>query len=174
MENQKSSSTQIMLNYGLILGFVGILINVAVFAMGQTYDPHWGVAVVGIGVTIAIIILGIKKSKEMNEGYLSLGQALKMGLGIALISAIVGIIYTFIFTNYIEPEYYARMVEVQQQAILDKFPNFTDEQIEAANANVEKMTGPVFGFAMALIGSLFIGFIISLIGGLIMKKSKEE
>jgi len=174
MENQKSSSTQIMLNYGLILGFVGILINVAVFAMGQTYDPHWSVAVIGIGITVVIIVLGIKKFKEGNEGYLSLGQAIKIGLGMALISAIVGVIYTFIFTNYIEPEYYTRMAEVQQQAILDRYPNFTDEQIEAANASIEKFSGPVMATAFALIGSLFIGFIISLIGGLIMKKSKEE
>ena len=173
MENQKSSSKQIMLNYGLILGFVGILINVAVFAMGQTYDPHWSVAVIGIAAMIAIVVAGIKKVKELNNGFLSLGQALKVGLGIALISAIVGIIYTFIFTNYIEPEYYSRIIEVQQQTILDKYPNFSDEQIEMANANIEKFSGPAMGTAFALIGSLFIGFIIALIAGLIMKKSEE-
>ena len=174
MENQKSSSKQIMLNYGLILGVVGILINVAVFAMGQTYDPHWIIPVIGIAVMIAVIVAGIKKVKESNEGYLSLGQALKTGLGIALISALVGVVYSFIFTNFIEPDYYARMVEVQEIKFMEKYPNFTDEQIEAGKENIAKFTSPVFGTAMAIIGSLFLGFIFSLIGGLIMKESKEE
>jgi Protein of unknown function (DUF4199) len=174
MENQKLSSKQIMLNYGLILGLTGILLNVALFAMGNTYDPHWSFMVIGIAITIAIIILGVKKVKEVNGGFLSLGEAIKTGLGIALISAIIGIIYTYIFANYIEPDYYTRLVEVQQQSFMEKYPNFTDEQIEAGNASIQKMAGPIMTTSVALIGSLFVGFIISLIGGLIMKKSDEE
>jgi hypothetical protein len=174
MENQKTSSTQIMLNYGLILGFVGILINVAVFAMGQTYDPHWSVSVIGIIVTVLIIVAAIKKFKAGSDGYLSLGQALKIGLGTALVAAILGIIYTYIFANFIEPDYYARVIEVQQAAVLEKYPNFTDEQIEMANANIERFAGFGMGATMALVVSLFFGFIVALIAGLIMKKSKEE
>ncbi len=174
MENQKTSSKKIMLNYGLILGFAGIFINVAVFAMGQTYNPHWAVGVIGIIVTIAIIVLGIKKVKEQNGGFLTLGEALKTGLGIALISGLIGTVYTLIFTNFIEPEYYTRLLEIQQQKILETYPNFTDEQLETSMEMTKKMTGPVITSAVAIIGSLFIGFIISLIGGLIMKKSNEE
>jgi len=174
MENQTTTPKQIMLNYGLILGFTGILLNVALFAMGKTYDPHWSVAVIGIAITIAIIVMGIKQVKQINSGFLSLSEALKTGLGIALISGLIGVVYTLIFTNFIEPEYFARMAEVQQQKILETYPNFTDEQLEASMAMTEKMSGPVITSAMGIIGSLFIGFIISLIGGLIMKKSDEE
>lgn len=174
MENQQTSAKQVMLNYGLILGFAGILINVAVFAMGKTYDPHWSVMVIGILVTIAVIVMGIKKVKESNNGFLSLGDALKTGLGIALIAGVISVIYTFIFTNYIEPEYFERMAEVQQQKMLEQYPNMSDEQIENAMEMTKKMSGIGMTAAVSLIGSLFIGFIISLIAGLIMKKSEEE
>ncbi len=174
MENQQTSAKQVMLNYGLILGFAGILINVAVFAMGKTYDPHWSVMVIGILVTIAVIVMGIKKVKESNNGLLSLGDALKTGLGIALIAGVISVIYTFIFTNYIEPEYFERMAEVQQQKMLEQYPNMSDEQIENAMEMTKKMSGIGMTAAVSLIGSLFIGFIISLIAGLIMKKSEEE
>lgn len=174
MENQKSTPKQIMLNYGLILGFTGILLNVAMFAIGKTYDPHWSFMVIGMGITIAILILGIKKVKELNGGYLSLGEALKTGLGIALISGIIGAVYTLVFTNYIEPEYFTRMAEVQEQKMLEMNPSISDEQLEASLAITAKMSGPVIGSAMNIVGSLFIGFIISLIGGLILKKSDEE
>ena len=174
MENQTTTPKQIMLNYGLILGFTGILLNVALFAMGKTYDPHWSVAVIGIAITVAIIVLGIKKVKELNGGYLSLGEALKTGLGIALISGLVGVAYTLIFTNFIEPEYFNRMADVQEQKMLEQNPNMSDEQLESIMAVSKKMTGPVMAAAMNIIGSLFVGFIISLIGGLILKKSDEE
>ena len=173
METQKSSQTQIMLNYGLILGFIGILMNVALYALGKTYEPHWSQAVIGFAIMIAVIILAIKKYKDLNGGYLSLGDALKIGLGIALISGIISVIYSLIFTNFIEPEYYNRMAEIQQQKILEKYPEISDEQLEASMEMGKKFSGPVITSAFALIGSLFFGFIISLIGGAIMKKSNE-
>jgi hypothetical protein len=174
MKDQEMSPKQIMLNYGLILGFASILINVVLYAAGKTYDQHWSVGVVSIIITVAVIILGIKKIKELNNGFLSLSEALKTGLGIALISGLIAVVYTLIFTNFIEPEFFARMLEVQQQKMLEAYPNFTDEQLEASMAMAKKMSGPVMTSAIAIIGSLFIGFIISLIGGLIMKKSDEE
>ncbi|AMC10453.1 hypothetical protein Lupro_03935 [Lutibacter profundi] len=174
MENQTTTPKQIMLNYGLVLGLTSILINVIIFAIGKTYDPHWSVGVLGFIIMIVILVLGIKKMKEINGGYLGLGEALKIGLGIALISALISVIYTLIFTNYIEPEYFTRMAEVQQQKMLEAYPNFTDEQLEASMAMTKKMSGPFVTSAMTIIGSLFFGFIIALIGGLVMKKTNEE
>jgi len=174
MENQEITPKQIMLNYGLLLGFAAVLINVALYSMGKTYEPHWSVGVISIGVTVVIIILGIKKIKELNGGFLSLSEALKTGLGIALISGIISVVYMLIFSNFIEPEYFSRMMEVQQQKMLETYPNFTDEQLEASMEMAKKMSGPAISSAIAIIGSLFFGFIISLIGGLIMKKTDEE
>ena len=75
MEDQ-TSTKQIMLNYGLMLGFVSILISVANYAVGDIYKPHWAIQVVSLIATIAVIVLGIKKVKELNNGFLSLGDAL--------------------------------------------------------------------------------------------------
>ncbi|WP_372770098.1 DUF4199 domain-containing protein [Lutibacter sp.] len=174
MENQEISPKQIMLNYGLILGFALILFNVALYAMGKTYDQHWSVGVITTLITVAAIILGIKKIKELNVGFLSLSEALKTGLGIALVSGIIYAIYMLLFANFIEPEFFARMTEVQHQKMIETYPNFTDEQLEASAEMGKKFSGPVISSAAIIIGSLFLGFIIALIGGLIMKKSDEE
>jgi hypothetical protein len=173
MEDQ-TSTKQIMLNYGLMLGFISILLSVANYAVGDIYEPHWANQVVSFIATIAVIVLGIKKVKEFNNGFLTLGEALKTGLGIALVSGILFLIYFFVFTNFIEPEFYVRTLEVREQAILEGYPNLTDEQLEGAMAMQKKLNGPLFMSAIILIFSLFIGFIIALIGGLIMKKAKDE
>ena len=174
MENQEVSPKQIMLNYGLMLGFASILISVAVYALGKTYDQHWSVGVISSVVTIVVIILGIKKIKELNGGFLSLSEALKTGLGIALISGLIYVAYHLIFTNFIEPEFFTRMLEVQQQKLMETYPNFSDEQLEASMEMGKKMSGPFISSAFIVVGSLIFGFVIALIGGLIMKKTDEE
>jgi hypothetical protein len=173
MENQ-TTSKQLMINYGLLLGLISVLINVVLFAMGKIYEPHWSVGVLAFVITAVVLVMGIKKYKEINGGFLKLGEAIKIGLGIALISGIIAVIYNLIFTNFIEPQYYINMAEVQQQKMLETYPNMSDEQLDAAMEMTKKMSGPGMAAAMAIIGSLFIGFIISLIAGLIMKKSDEE
>ncbi len=174
MEDQKSTTKQIMLNSGLMLGFISILISVANFAIGDIYKPHWAVSVISIIATIAVIVLGIKKVKELNNGYLTLGEAIKTGLGIALVSGLVFLVYFFVFTNFLEPEFYARSLEVKEQAVLEMYPNLTDDQLEGAMDLQKKLNGPVFTSAILLIVSLFFGFIVALIGGLVMKKVEEE
>lgn len=53
-------------------------------------------------------------------------------------------------------------------------PEMTQDQINMARDMAEKFSGPFIRSAFQLIGALFIGFIISLIGGLIVKKSRPE
>jgi len=53
-------------------------------------------------------------------------------------------------------------------------PEMTTEQIDGIRSMQEKFSTPVIRSAFQIIGSLFIGFIISLIGGLIVKKSRPE
>ena len=174
MENQQTSTKQIMLNYGLYSGIAAIVISVLNYAIGNVYEPHWWVMVVSIIVSVAIIFLGIKSFKDSNDGFLSLGEAIKIGVGIALIGGIIGAIYMLIFTNFIEPDFYTKMGEVSNQKILDQYPDMSDEQLESAKAMAAKFQNPVMTGAFQLMGSLIFGLIISLIVGLILKNKREE
>ena len=176
MEDQPQVSRKsIMLNYGLLMGFASIIVALVNYVVSENlYEPHWLLMVGSLAVTIIIIILGIKKVKESNSGFLSVSDAIKTGLGISLISAIVYIIYLLIFYNMIEPEYFDNMVQFQEQMIIEKYPNFTDEQLEGAIKSSAMFANTGANITMTLIFSLFIGLIISLIGGLIMRKSDED
>lgn len=172
MENQKSSATQIMLNYGLMLAIISILINVVNYSFGDIYEPHWSIRAIGFILMVAFITLGIKKFKESNGGLLKLGEAIKIGLGISLISGLVSVIYTYIFTSFLEPEFFTTMLQIQEQAWIEA--GMDDASMDAARSMTEKMMGPGVTSAFIMIFSLFVGFIISLISGLIMKKSGDE
>ncbi|MFD0762552.1 DUF4199 domain-containing protein [Lutibacter aestuarii] len=174
MENQKSSSKQVILNYGLILGVVSVILSVAIYAMGKIYDQGFGVMFASFVIMAVIIFMALKNFRAGNNNLLSLGEALKIGLGIALVGAIISIIYNQIFINFIEPDFMENMMKVGEQKMLEQYPNMSDEQLESAKAMQQKMSSPLIGAAMGIVGSLFFGFIISLIEGLILKRSVEE
>ena len=155
MENQKSSSKQVMLNHGLILGLVSVLMSVVIYAMGLIYEQDWKVALLSFIIMAVVIFIGLKKFKEGNNDLLSLGQAIKIGLGIALVGGIIGVAYNQIFINFIEPDFMENMMKVGEQKMLEQNPNMTDEQLEMAKGMQEKMSSPLLGAAMGIVGSLF-------------------
>ena len=173
MEDQQKPTKTIALNYGLFLGIISILISVANYAMGKAYEQDWKIGLLSFIVMAVIITLGIKKFREANGGFLSLGQGLKTGIGIALIAAVIGIIYNMIFMNFIEPDFMEKMMEVTRENLLDN-PNLSEEMIDQQMEIVKKMSSPAINAGIALIASVFFGFIISMVASLVMKKSDEE
>lgn len=171
MEN-RVSPTGIMVNNGIILGVLIVLINVVIYALGQTSDPNPIFSVLQYLVPLAVIYLGIKKFRELNNNSLKLGEAIKVGLGISLIGGIILAIYTFVLVNYIEPEYFTKMAETVEAKMLESNPNVSDEQLEMSLSMMKKMSGTWISIGSVIMMSLFGGLIYSLISGLILKRDK--
>ncbi len=171
MENQ-ANSKNIILNYGLLLGGITILISLVVYASGNHLQPHWSVSLFSILSMIALIVLGLKKYKETNNDFLSWGQAVKIGVGISVIGALLSVIYNIIFVTYIEPDFMTQLMEVQTQGMLEQ--GMTEEEIDMAISVTEKFSSPYLSAAFGIIGSAIGGFIISAIAGAIMKKTEEN
>ncbi|WP_299679164.1 DUF4199 domain-containing protein [uncultured Tenacibaculum sp.] len=171
MENQ-ASSKNIILNYGGILGTISVFQGLIMYATGNHLKPHWSLSLIAIVLLIVIIVLGIKKFKVSNNGFLSFGQAVKVGVGIAIFSALISVIYQYIFISFIEPTYMEQMTEIQTQNWIDQ--GYSEEQIEASQEMAKKFSSPGITAAFSLIGSAIIGFIISAIAGAIMQKREED
>lgn len=173
MENQQTPTKKIILNYGGILGIVSVLISVTLYALGMQYEQDWKTGSIGIIAMAVIIFLGIKKFREFNEGYLSIGEALKTGIGIALIGALISVAYSLIFLNFIEPDFMANTMEKAEVDMIEKFPQLTDEQIEQQISMMKKFSTPAITSAIAIVFSLFFGFVFSLISGFILKNDQK-
>ncbi len=174
METQKTSIKNIAVTFGLLLALFSILTLVANYTIGDYPDQSTWISVVSILATIAIIVFGIKKFKVTNGGFLSLGEAIKVGLAIAVISGIIVAIYNYIFMTVIEPDFVNQSLEVARTKMIEQNPDMTEEQMEMALNMSSKFMTPGIMSTFAILGSLFIGFIISLIAGLIMKQNRPE
>ncbi|MGV6830418.1 MAG: DUF4199 domain-containing protein [bacterium] len=141
--------------YGLLTGLVIFIIHL-LFSKNFSYETNEVLGYISIFLSLSFIYFGIKHYRDkVNEGLLSLGQALKIGILIALLVAVGIAIADFIYTKFINPEWFAEY----EQMLIDQGKQ--DEIIE--------MTSEMAAVFMLVLVTI-IGFIISLISGLILQR----
>lgn len=168
METQPAKASKSILNYGVLLGIISVVMGVIMYVTNSYLDPSWVYTVVGLAISITIISIGIKAFKSENGGFLSIGEALKIGVGIALIGGIITSIWTFSLMTVIEPNYTEQMLDVQREKMVER--GMPEAQIEAAMEMSANFMSPWISIAIYLAVTLFFGLIIALIAGLIMKQ----
>ena len=72
------------------------------------------------------------------------------------------------------PKTLKKGLELSMDNIRAQNPEISQEAIDGARSIQEKMSSPLILSAIQIIFALFFGFIVSLIGGLIVRKSKTE
>lgn len=173
METTPSIKSTI-LQYGILLGIISVVFRLMIYFLDMHYTQEPSVGVVSILISITVIILGQYAFKKENEGYLSLSEALKLGMGIALISGIIGVTYQIILVNVIDPNTIDKMMEIARNKLIDDQPELSQEQVDQFVDMQRNFTTPGMTIAFGLIFSLFFGFVISLVSGLILKRNRPE
>ncbi|MCB0444103.1 MAG: DUF4199 domain-containing protein [Gelidibacter sp.] len=172
METEKPSIKPIAYSYGLYLALVSIVMLVIMYV--ANIQKSWPLSIISILLTVLVFVYGIKAYKQKNNGFLSLGDAIKVGLAIAVIGGIIAAIYSYIHYSYIYPEFVEITKDQARTQMLNSNPDMTEAQIEQAMKISGMFTTPLFFSFMSVIGSLFMGLIISLIAGLVMKKENTH
>ena len=169
MEENQPKTGKYSLNFGLILGLISVVFGIMLFTMDAHYSQDPSNTVISIVIMIAVIIWGIISFRKANGGFLTLGEAAKIGTGIALIAGIIGVIYTMVLANVMDPEFATKIAEVQK-AKAEADGLMTPEQIQ------QQYDGTInffwFSYPVILIFNIIAGLVIGFIGGLILKKSK--
>ena len=172
MENQQPKTGKFALNYGLLLGAIGIVYSLMKYFMDLQYQQTAADWIISILLILGILTLSIYQYKKTNHGFLKLSQAIKLGLGVALVGALVSIVYLIIYFNVIDPNFMENSEGVARASIVENNPDFTNEQINNALEMREKFFWIVYPYV--IIFNLLVGLVVSLIAGLIMKKSPSD
>ncbi|NER12002.1 DUF4199 family protein [Leptobacterium flavescens] len=171
-EIQAPKTRKFSINYGLLLGGINIVFAIMLAVMELHYQRDISQQIIGVVILAAVIGIAIYQFKKANASFLSLGQAIKIGLGVALIASLMIIVYSIIYTSFIEPEFYDKFFEQLRPQIAEQNPSLTTEQID--NVIQTQRQFAWIGYPVILIINLIIALIISLIVGLIMKKDKSD
>ena len=98
----KKSVRDFILHYGNILGVVSIVFALMIFFLDLHYAQENSINLVNYGISVSVIIIALLDYRKTSAGILSLGDSIKMGMGIVLISAIYISIYTIILINFLD------------------------------------------------------------------------
>ena len=170
MENTQPTTGKYSLNFGLLLGAVSVAFQLMLYFVDAHATRSSAVQIVSVVLSVGIIFWGILSYKKANGGYLKIGEAVKMGAGISLISAIISILYMLFLSNVLDPEFASKMMDLQMAEAVEQ-GNMTSDQI--AQAKEMGMKFYWVSYPIILIVSVFFGLIIGLVGGLIFKKSSQ-
>ncbi len=143
-------------SYGLIVGFVIFMLHLTLGIDNLDYSTNEILGYVSIFLSLSFIYFGIKHYRDhVNQGLLSLGKAISIGVLISLLVGLGIAIADFIYTKYIDPDFFSR---------------YTEMMIEQGQGDqvMEMTSGTAAVFMLVLV--TIIGFIISLISGLILQR----
>jgi len=176
MEN-KTSTKKPGLEYGLYFGLAVIASFVIIYALN--IDPISN-PIAGtisslfsyIVFPVTFIVLAINTFKKNNNGFISLGEAIKTGVTVAFIGAVIFGIFSVIF-NMLFPEYMDEILNQTRRLMMKQNPSMTSEQLETAISMTKKFSSPVFSVPISIVMFSFIGLIYSLIIRAIVKKDKS-
>lgn len=171
MEEIQPTTGKYAMKFGLIMGGIGVVLNLMLFLQDAHTQSNSSLQLVGLAISIAIIIWAIISFRKANRGLLSVSQALKIGAGMGAIAGVISVLYTLLLSNVLDPDY---VMTLTQNRIAEAAAenNFTPEMIEQQTEMGVKFFW--VGYPIILIISTLIGLVTGLIGGLVLKKSVEE
>ncbi|MEO6346703.1 MAG: DUF4199 domain-containing protein [Aquaticitalea sp.] len=174
METQKLSLAKFATNYGIILGVIFILINVIMYVTGMALEGKQWPQYLYYLIYPALIMYSISQYKQKNANFLSLGEAIKIGVLAGVVSAIIYIVYSLIFLYFIDPGFMDQLMEVAKNKMFEKNPDMTEEMAEQSMKFFKIFTNPFISSAFWIFMSALFGLIYGLIGGAIMKKENTH
>ena len=171
MEETKPKTGKYALTYGLILGAISVVFILMLYSLDMHYQGGPMVMGISLIITIAMIVIGMMQFKKDNNGFMSFGEGLKIGVGIGLIAGIIGIIFNQILAGVIDPEMMNKAMEYQKGMLMET-TKMTPEQIDAQMEMGKKFTTPSMQIIFGLIYSIVASLLLSLIPALILKKKE--
>lgn len=157
--------------YGLISGF---LLFGLPFILGMGVDNDYGelIGYTAMVLSLLFVYFGIKYYRDkVNGGKVSFLKAITIGMLIALFSALGVAIFDYIYTTQINPDF---ATEYLEYSINKMEETLSSAEVEAKSAELTQQMkdygSPVFMAIMMFTSVIILGFIISLISGLILQR----
>ena len=105
-------TSKFIYQFGLLTGLVNVIYGVMRFTLGTHYENDAVSQVVGAVILIGGIVLGQLAFRKENNGLVSFKQCLRIGVGIGLVTAIISLVYYFLLTNIVEPDFNLKVLEI--------------------------------------------------------------
>ncbi len=168
---------KLIVKHGLYASLVVVGIPLLMWTLTDgepNYDLGEIIGYATMVLCMTFVFLGIReyRNHELN-GSISFGQALKVGVLIALIPSVAFGVYDLIYVIWLDPDfydtYYAQYIEEMKNTM-------PESELEKALADMEAQKelfmNPFMQFLVMFLTVFLIGFVISLISSMVLKRAE--
>jgi len=167
----RGNQTKVALHYGVMSGLTSILVFVLIYFSGNS--PLGQSSWLGVWVPVVFIPLAIKFHRNKNlEGYITFGQGFFTGIKTTFFAALLFSLLVYLFGAVIDGNLLESYKEEAMVGMEEVRPYFSENMIDAALENLDKMTMSSVAFNEFLTKMLG-GAIISLIAAAAYRKKAD-
>jgi hypothetical protein len=158
------------IKFGVICGLTYIICDTTALLLGaENQLISTLVGLVKLVATFFVIFYGIKEFRDtVNAGALQVGQAIKLGIMIGFIGALLAAAFSLLYHYVIDPGFMDRLAEGMRTNMEEQ--GATDEQIEQSMKWMNMFRNPALGAGFVVVWYTFWSFVKGLISGAILKK----
>ena len=164
--------------YGIYYGGISVAISLLLWLLSPETLFNMGIGLaIGFGVPIIFMYLSIHATKAEQEGFISFGESLKASFLTYMIGSLMGVLFTFVLMNYLDPSLLEMQKEVAIKVAEDMSSMFgaPEEAMEEMREQMESQNLDTMTFGQSMLGWLggliFPGLILALIMSGILKKN---
>ncbi len=157
------------LRFGIMLGLVSVILSVTFFFLSP--ESKWPEGLLGFAVLIGLVYVALNQFKTQNGDSLSIGEGMRVGFWMSLISGTISSVYKYLEMTYLNPEEFEKQMKLQRIGMEDQGMN--EEQIDEAMKIAGGFTEPYLLIPMGILGSIIFVGIIALIVSAILKKERS-
>lgn len=158
---------------GVYVGAALIVFSLITFLLDVDFESpikYISYLILALGLFWAVISY---RDKHMG-GTIDFKGAFTAGFYTALIAALIGGIFTFVYVEYIDTGIVEQILVKAEEDMLERSPNMSDEQLEQALDMTETFTSPILMSVFSFIGNLVVSIIFSLIIAIFAKRENKE
>lgn len=162
MEENTTSTLPTVRGVGVKFGLISAGISVFFFLVLaisglNAFDNKWNW--LGAIISVIILVLAHKQFKDDGDGFMSYGQGVGIGFWIALISVIIGGLFTLLYISVIDTTVMDAFYDAQRIQMEER--GMPDDQIDMAITWTQKLFWPIYFFMGTFFGVL-IAVIVSI------------
>ena len=159
---------------GLIFVVYGLLGNIIGFARPSAGMLSLALnGLISLVLYVGLMVIAIRHYRDTeNDGVVSFGKAFLIGLGIALIVAVFNTIFSYIYMNFIEPDYLDTTLREMER--MYEGLGMSEEQIENMMLEAQKNMSPGRMVIQSVLFSGIFGAIVAAIVAAILKRNPDS
>ena len=167
--NQPSTSIGAWaLPYGLIFGLILIIQTVLLYLVNLSYEK-WA-AIITYALFFGMSFFVIKKRKEYQQNFITLGEGFKAGFVALTIAVVISSTYLYIHMQYVDTHFLSIMIDKQITEMQEK--GLTEAQIETSMEWIDKIMTPLTSTLIGLFSSIFTCLAFALISAALHKNER--